>query len=180
MLARDEATDDLVRFSQSGSTWRWPQRLAAGPGGDFSPSVASWGPRRLDVFATTPAGTVAQFWFDGRRWRGWSDKGHGPDGRALVTAAAVAAWDKGRLDMFALVSGGQMIAHKWYDAGSWRGTQGLSTGPDRIRLPGSGATSWGTHRLDVFATDQQTHSLVQRYFSGAGVVRSGWTSTPSQ
>jgi hypothetical protein len=78
VLARDEATDDLVHFWQSGSSWRGPERLAAGPGGDFSPSVASWGFRRLDIFATTSAGTLAQFWFDGQRWRGWSDKGRGP------------------------------------------------------------------------------------------------------
>jgi hypothetical protein len=166
VLARDEATDDLIHFWQSGSTWHGPERLAAGPGGDFAPSVASWGFRRLDVFATTSAGTVAQFWFDGRRWRGWSDKGRGPGGSALLAPAAVAAWASGRLDVFALAAGGQLIAHRWFDGGRWHGPEGLSTGPDRIRLAGLGATSWGARRLDVFATDQQTRSLIHRYFNG--------------
>ena len=43
VLARDEVTDALIHFWQSGTTWSGPQRLAAGPGGDFLPSVASRG-----------------------------------------------------------------------------------------------------------------------------------------
>jgi hypothetical protein len=179
VLARDEATDELVHFWQAGSTWYGPQRLAAGPGGDFAPSVASWGPRRLDIFAATASGRLAQFRFDGRRWRGWTDKGRGPGGRAVLAPAAVAAWGTGRLDVFALVPGGQMVGHWWFDAGDWRGLQGLGTGPDRIRLAGLGATSWGTRRLDIFATDQQTHSLVQLYFDGRwhDPVRQDFNST---
>jgi hypothetical protein len=164
LLARDEATDSLVHFWQSGSTWRGPQRLAAGPGGDFVPSVASRGERRLDVFAVTSSGTLAQFWYDGARWHGWSDKGSGPGGRVLVAPATVAAWGPGRLDVFAQSLGGQLIAHWWYDAGAWRGRQLLGTGPDRIRLAGLGVASWGSGRLDMFATDQQRHDLVQLFY----------------
>jgi BNR repeat-containing family member len=179
VLARDEQTDELVHFWQANSTWRGPERLAAGPGGDFVPSVASWGPRRLDVFTATSSGTLAQFWFDGVRWRGWSDKGRGPGGRAVLAPAAVAAWGTGRLDVFSQLPGGQLVAHWWYDAGAWRGLQALGTGPDRIRLAGLGATSWGAGRLDVFATDQQTHSLVQLYYNGSwhGPVRQDFNST---
>jgi hypothetical protein len=81
--------------------------------------------------------------------------------------------------VFALVPGGQLVAHWWFDAGRWRGLQALGTGPDRIRLAGLGATSWGTRRLDVFATDQQTHSLVQLYYDGRwhDPVRQDFNST---
>jgi hypothetical protein len=179
VVARDEATDDLVHFWQTGSTWHGPQRLAAGPGGDYAPSMASWGSRRLDVFAATASGRLAQFYFNGSSWRGWSDKGRGPGGRAVQAPAAVAAWGSGRLDVFSLLSGGQLVAHWWYDAGRWRGLQALGTGPDRIRLAGLGATSWGTRRLDVVATDQRTRSLVQLYYDGTwrGPVRQDFNTT---
>ncbi len=166
VLARDEVTDDLIHFWQSGTTWFGPQRLAAGSGGDYLPSVASRGLRRLDVFAVNSAGSLAQFWFDGSRWHGWAGIGRGPGGAALTQPAAVTSWGPGRLDVFALVTGGRQIAHWWYDAGAWRGLQGLGTGPDRIQLTGLAAASWGTGRLDVFAIDQQRQDLTQTFYDG--------------
>jgi hypothetical protein len=46
------------------------------------------------------------------------------------------------------------------------GPEALGTGPDRLRLAGLAATSWGPRRLDLFATDADTRSLVQLYFDG--------------
>ena len=166
VLARDEVTDDLIHFWQSGTTWFGPQRLAAGPGGDYVPSVASWDTRRLDVFAVDSTESLTQFWFDGSRWHGWLRRGRGPGGVALIQPAAVAAWGPGRLDVFALVIGERSIAHWWYDAGAWRGLQALGTGPDPLALTGLAATSWGPGRLDVFAVDQQRHDLTQLFFDG--------------
>jgi len=179
VLARDEATGDLVHFWQSGSTWYGPQRLSRGPGGDFAPSVASWAERRLDVFAVTSSGRLAQYWFDGTHWHGWADRGLGPEGRTLVAPAAVAAWGYRRLDVFALASGSQSVAHWWYDAGAWRGRQLLGTGPDRIRLAGLGVASWGSGRLDLFATDQERRDLVQLFYSQGwrGPVRLDFNTT---
>jgi hypothetical protein len=178
VLARDEATNDLVHFWQTGSAWHGPERLAAGPGGPFAPSVASWGSRRLDVFTATAEGNLAQFWFDGTRWRGWADQGRGPGGRAVVAPSAVAAWGSGRLDVFALVPGGQLVGHKWFQGGRWSGPEALGTGPDQLRLAGLAATSWGTRRLDLFATDAATRSLVQLSFDGRwhGPVRQDFGS----
>jgi hypothetical protein len=182
VVARDEVTDELVHFWQSGSTWQGPERLAAGPGGDFAPAMASWGPRRLDIFATTAAGNLAQFFFDGSRWRGWVDFGRGPGDRALTARAAVAAWEPRRLDVFALVPGGQLISHNWYGAGRWQGPQLLDTGRDRDRLGGLGATSWGPRRLDVFGADTATQSLLQLYFDGGwhGPVRQDFNTISVQ
>jgi hypothetical protein len=182
VVARDEATDDLIHFWQSGSSWHGPERLAAGPGGDFAPSVASWGFRRLDVFATTAAGNLAQFFFDGSRWRGWANLGRGPGGRALTARSAVASWEPRRLDVFALVPGGQLISHKWYGAGRWQGPMLLGTGRDRDRLEGLGAASWGPRRLDVFGADTATRSLLQLYFDGGwhGPVRQDFNTISVQ
>jgi hypothetical protein len=182
LVARDEVTDDLVHFWQSGSSWFGPERLAAGPGGDFAPSLASWGFRRLDVFATTAAGNLAQFWFDGTRWRGWGNHGPGPGGRPLAARAAVAAWGPGRLDVFAPVPGGRQLAHKWYGGGRWQGPELLGTGRDRPQLLGLGAASWGAGRLDVFGTDAATRSLLQLYFDGGwrGPVRQDFNTISVQ
>jgi hypothetical protein len=98
-------------------------------GGDFWPSVASWGPRRLDVFAATDAGTLAQFRFDGTRWRGWTDQGRGPGSRAMLAPAAVAAWEPGRLDVFALVPGGQMVGTNGSRVGAGRDRRASAPGP---------------------------------------------------
>jgi hypothetical protein len=68
--------------------------------------------------------------------------------------------------VFALVTGGRQIAHWWYDAGAWRGLQGLGTGADRIQLTDLAAASWGPGRLDVFAIDQQRRDLTQTFFDG--------------
>jgi hypothetical protein len=182
VLARDAVTDDLVHFWQSGSSWQGPERLAAGLGGDFAPSVASWGFRRLDIFATTAAGNLAQFWFDGARWRGWDNHGPGPGNRPLAARAAVAAWEPGRLDVFAPVPGGRQVAHKWYSAGRWQGPELLGTGRDQARLEGLGAASWGSRRLDVFGTDAGSRSLLQLYFEGGwhGPVRQDFNTISVQ
>ena len=179
VLARDEVTDDLVHFWQSSSGWHGPERLAASPGGAFSPRVASWGPRRLDIFTTTDAGSLTHFWFDGARWRGWESLGRGPGGAALTGPSAVAAWGPGRLDVFATGQEGRLLAHRWYSGGTWYGPEDLGTGPDRIRLAGLDATSWGTRRLDVVATDAATRSLVHVYYNGRwhGPVRRDFNST---
>jgi hypothetical protein len=81
--------------------------------------------------------------------------------------------------VFALVTGGQEVAHSWFDAGIWRGPEELGTGPDRIRLTGLAATSGHVGRLDVFATDRQRHDLVQMYFEGGwhGPVPQDFNST---
>jgi hypothetical protein len=91
----------------------------------------------------------------------------------------VAAWGPGRLDVFSHLPGGQLVGHWWFDDGRWRGLQAMPTGPDRIRLSGLGATSWGTRRLDLVATDQRTNSLVQLYFNGSwqGPVRQDFNTT---
>ena len=169
VVARDEATNELVHWWQSGTTWNGPQTLAAGPGGAFVPSIASWAERRLDIFAVNSSGSLAQYWFDGTRWSGWSNKGSGPGGLALQPEqVAVDARQLRHLDVFALAQGGHVLAHWWFD-GQWHGPQDLGTGPDRIGLAGLGVTSWDSSRLDVVSLDAQRHSLVRDSFAGTWV-----------
>ncbi len=166
VVARDEVTNDLVHWWQSGSTWTGPQRLAAGPGGAFVPSIASWASRRLDIFAVNSSGSLVQYWFDGTRWNGWSSRGKGPGGLTLSPGQAAAdARSFKHLDVFALASAGKVLGHWWFD-GAWHGPENLGTGPDRIALGGLGVTSWDSTRLDVFSIDTTQHGLIQDYFNG--------------
>jgi hypothetical protein len=166
VVARDQVTNQLVHWWQNGSTWAGPQTLAAGPGGAFVPSIASWGAHRLDIFTVSSSGSLMQYWFDGSRWHGWANKGAGPAGLALSPAQVAAdARAYKHLDIFALSSAGRVLAHWWYD-GAWH-LQNLGTGPDRIGLAGLGVASWDSTRLDLFATDAAQHGLVQDSFTGA-------------
>jgi hypothetical protein len=101
VVARDEVTNDLVHWWQSGSTWSGPQTLAAGRGGAFVPSIASWAAHRLDVFALASAGKVlGHWWFDGA-WHGPENLGTGPD-RIALGGLGVTSWDSARLDVFSI------------------------------------------------------------------------------
>jgi BNR repeat-containing family member len=169
VVARDTVTAELLQWWFDGS-WHGPARVAPTPGGAFVPSIAAWGPNRLDVFAITDRGRLAHAWFSGR-WHAWESLGAGPGGVAYKGPAAVASWGFRRLDVFAATSGGRTLAHRWFDgvgADAWRGPQTLptGTGPDRAPLAGMAATSWAPRRLDVFSTHAGTHGLLQTWFSG--------------
>jgi hypothetical protein len=170
VVARDTVTGELLHWWFDGS-WHGPARVAATPGGAFIPSVAAWGPNRLDVFAITGQGRLAHAYYDGS-WHAWESLGAGPGGVAYQAPAAVAAWGYRRLDVFAATSGGGTLAHRWFDgvgASAWRGPETLSagTGPDQLPLSGMAAASWAQRRLDVFSTDARTHGLLHTWYSGS-------------
>src|SRR6266545_3699939 len=169
VLARDMVTSELLHWWCDGS-WHGPARAAPTPGGAFIPSVAAWGPNRLDVFAVTAQGRLAHAYNDGG-WHAWESLGAGPGGAAYQAPAAVASWGYRRLDVFAATSGGRALAHRWFDgvgASAWLGPETLSagTGPDRLPLAGMAAASWAERRLDVFSTDASLHGLLHTWFDG--------------
>jgi hypothetical protein len=170
VVARDTVTGELLHWWFDGS-WHGPARVAATPGGAFIPSVAAWGPNRLDVFAITGQGRLAHAYYDGS-WHAWESLGAGPGGVAYQAPAAVASWGYRRLDVFAATSGGGTLAHRWFDgvgASAWRGPETLTagTGPDQLPLSGMAAASWAQRRLDVFSTDARTHGLLHTWYSGS-------------
>jgi hypothetical protein len=166
IVARDAVNDDLLHWWYQPGSWRGPERLAASPGGAFVPAIASWGPRRLDIFTITSAGELTQFFFNGTNWLGWVNKGNGPGGAAYIGPAAVASWGDRRLDVFATTTGHRTLAHTWYDAGTWFGPQDLGTGPDHVAVSGMAATSAGNRKLDVYTIDQAQRSLMHTWFDG--------------
>jgi hypothetical protein len=167
IVARDAVNNDLLRWSFYGS-WNGPRRIAATPGGAFTPSITSWALGRLDVFAVTSTGRLAHIINNSGRWSHWESLGFGPGGVPYAGTTAVAAWEQRRLDVFAPSSNGRALLHRWFDGTSWRGPESLSagTGPDRLLLRGIAVDSWAPHRLDVFSTNARTHGLLHTWFNG--------------
>jgi hypothetical protein len=110
--------------------WHGWQSLGAGPGGvayKTPAAVASWGARRLDVFAATSGGrTLAHRWFTGSGSTGWLGPetlaaGTGPD-RLPLAGMAATSWAPGRLDVFSTDARNHGLLHTWYSAG-WHGPE---------------------------------------------------------
>jgi hypothetical protein len=152
---------DIVSFSYT-DRWRGPVGLPGRSNGSTSAPVAvSWGPGRLDLFATDiGTGQLVHWWFD-EIWDGPAFLGGSliPDAPLSVVSS-----QKGRLDVFGAAglggafAVGSELAHWWYD-GNWHGPE-LLGGNIANNPSGPSAVSWGEGRLDVFATDADTGQLV--------------------
>jgi hypothetical protein len=127
----------LLAHAYFNGRWNGWESLGAGPGGvayHAPAAVASWAPRRLDVFAATGDGrALAHRWFDGAGTSGWQgpqtlSAGTGPD-RLQLAGMAAASWADGRLDVFSTDAHSHGLLHTWY-AGSWQGPEHLDfSGP---------------------------------------------------
>jgi hypothetical protein len=121
------------------SRWsRW-ERQGLGPGGVryVNPvAVTAWGPRRLDVFATTTGRRVlAHRWFDGSGsagWKGPESLGTGAD-RWAVAGMAVTSWAPRRLDVFTSEFYAHGLLHSWFNE-RWNGPESLHFAGQQIAV----------------------------------------------
>jgi len=139
-----------------------------------APASASWGPNRVDVFATDSGGSLVHKWWDGYSWNGWENLGGN-----LTSAPTVAAWSPNRLDVFGRASNGT-LAHKWWDGRAWSAWESLGGGV----VGDPAAVSWSGGRLDVFVRGTDNR-LYHRWFGGGwapweslgGTLTTGPTAT---
>jgi hypothetical protein len=138
------------------------ESLGAPPGISLSGvGVASWGSRRLDVFAT---GSDRALWHKSydATWHDWESLG----GHLASGPAAVSRGPQ-RIDVVAVDSESRMIVARTYDGGwdSWqvRGTNAVETVTP-------GLSSSGPGRLDVFARNGDGR-VVWMYFDASN---GGW------
>src|SRR6266699_442704 len=108
------------------------------------PSVASWAPRRLDVFSRDgQTGELLQKYYSGG-WSGWINFGLTPSGHPFGPPA-VASSGKLRLDVFATdTSTGHLLQRTF--ASGWRGWVDRGLGPGGHRVSSPAAVSWGFGR----------------------------------
>ena len=72
------------------------------------PTVSSWAPGRLDVFALGTNSAVWHKWFDATGWHSWESLG----GNFRSDPAAV-SWSNNRIDVFA-IGIDSALWHKWF------------------------------------------------------------------
>jgi lysophospholipase L1-like esterase len=157
------ASGNLLLKAWSGTNWvpapasDWLSLGAPSSGLATEPAVVSWGPDRLDVFATGEDGKIyGNAWAPG--WTGWISLGGG----SFVGAPAAVSWAPNVLHVFARHKDGSLHFKAW-DGQQWvpSVTGWVSLG----KPPGAGVAgppqvvSWGRDRLDVFvpATDHRLY-----------------------
>jgi hypothetical protein len=113
------------------------------------PAAVAWGPKRVDCFVLGTDQKTYQNHYTGT-WSGWQALSLYPGVKSL----AAASWGVDRLDLFAVVPGGDLgndIVHAWSSDGTnWNEWQTV-TGLSGWILGSLGAVSWGLNRLDCFA-----------------------------
>jgi len=96
----------------------WDGWMPLGSNFTTAPSVVSWGPQRLDIFAvgTGPLYQISQLSLDGSIWSDWNSL----LGPVMATyPPAVTSWGAGRLDIFALGASDRSLYHRFYDGAQW-------------------------------------------------------------
>jgi hypothetical protein len=151
-IGADELDGTVQHWWYERGLWGGPETLAGEHGllASAGPSVASWGPNRLDVFAVrNPDGwfgprTLQHWWWDGSQWSGPESRG----GRLWDVSPCAVSRSAGRLDVLAVADSGQLVHWEW-DGGSWH--DAAPRGGSLANGAGPCAVSWGGDRLDVFA-----------------------------
>lgn len=125
------------------------------PGLGGLPSLVSWGPKRLDVFAVGlpkggPYNQVWHGWSDGRAWGPgeWFDPKAALDQQGLTAVS----WGPGRLDIFTMKGDHTSLFHQWFDGQVW-GSEWLEKPPFGLK-GGLSTVSWGPGRLNLFGIGQ--------------------------
>ena len=78
------------------------------------PTITTWGPGRLDVFAQGTDTTLQHNYFYAGSWQGWSSQAN-PTANVMTSDPGAVAWSFGRLDIFARGQNATLL-HKFYDS----------------------------------------------------------------
>jgi hypothetical protein len=128
------------------TTWAALEGLGGGVLG--APSVASWGPDRLDVFVRGTDNTLSQMWWDGA-WHAWSALGG-----VLTAEPVVVAAQSNQLDIFVLGTQGAFCWLGW--RGAWLPWSCPSNGTTFESVPAPFVA--GPNRTDVVVVAGNDHA----------------------
>ena len=149
------------------------------------PSLASWGPGRVELFINTVNAVngnleLSHTWGDGGSWSGsWEVLGTG----LLSGSPSAVSWGPGRTDVFVRAAN-VGLAYKTFANGHWSGWQ--DTGANINSSPS--VASMAPNRLDVFARSAINSHLMHLWFASGymslwedlGGVLAGWSDFPPQ
>jgi hypothetical protein len=153
-------------------TWSGWTGLAPPPVGlatpPSAPTVSSWGPGRLDLFAQGKDNNLWHRWTTdgGSSWSAWENLGAPPGG--VVDSPGAVSWGINRVDVFVRGSD-NALWHKWWDGASWNGWERLGG----VLTSAPAVSSWASGRLDVFVKGSDD-ALWHLWWDGASW--NGWES----
>jgi hypothetical protein len=161
-LSRDGSLIDIFGSSQGtltrdawdGQNWN-PAPLQQGNSILGAPSVVSWGPRRMDVFARgTDQGLYTKSW-DGTTWYDYFAINRGVQFTGNPSAVSRSS---NSIDVFVRGTDGKLYTTSWDGGPEWDAYTRLS---DMQFIGDPYAVSWGPNRIDVFVegTDQRLHTM---------------------
>ena len=150
-----------------------------------SPSIASWGPGRVELFINTVNSAngnleLVHTWGDNGSWSGsWEVLGTG----LLSGSPSAVSWGPGRTDVFVRAAN-VGLAYKSFVNGHWSGW--LDTGANVNSSPS--VASMASGRLDVFARSAINSHLMHLWFANGymslwedlGGVLANWSDFPPQ
>jgi hypothetical protein len=143
-----------------------PWEPLSDPYGVHGVSAVSWAPNRLDVFAINRDGRLWHKWFDNQSW-GPAEL-LGPD--QLEQGPTAVSWGPNRLDIFAVKALDATQFHKsqlWHE--KWDGSAWSDEllGEASIGSPLAIPVSWGSNRIDLFASGASGTKLWHGWWNGA-------------
>lgn len=152
VFMRGKSPDVNVYHGKFTTFWQWVQLPAAPPSapGENSLAAVSWGPDRIDLFATGADKRVFHYAWNGSKWDIAWDAVPG-DGRT-DTAPAAASWKKDQMDAFIRADNNQLVNLNFENmpGKGWKG--GRNTGGHMKPLTGSpAAAASALNRIDCFS-----------------------------
>ncbi|KAI4213352.1 MAG: hypothetical protein LQ351_004093 [Letrouitia transgressa] len=130
---------------------------------DLAPTVTSWNPGRLDIFAIGTDAKLHHKYYDGINWVPEGGKTENLGG-SLHSAPAAVAWGANRFDIFAISKETSGLSHLYWDGSSWQGWEDIGSTRSLSYTPG--AATWGPGRLDVFLVNSQG-KLIHDFYDGS-------------
>jgi len=128
-----------------------------------SPSVASWGENRLDVFVKGGDNALYHIWWDGSVWSAYERLGENLEGAPAAISRA-----PNLIDVF-FRGRDNHLYQKEYDGSTWLPAVDLGSG----QHSDVAVSSWGLRRLDLFCEDDN-NTLQHLSWDGKGWTR--WES----
>ncbi len=154
----------MVHLYPHGHADDWCEPLALDDGAACGFAAGFWpSPKNYpEVFTPTPAGSTAHLWLRSGEWTSFEDYG----GSGLEHLSTV-TWTDGRVEAFALGSGGA-IRHNW-----WMGDDLLWSGWESLEgsfVTGVSAISWQDGHVELFTMDAAGHA----WHNWSGDYPTGW------
>jgi hypothetical protein len=136
------------------------------------PSVCSWGPGRLDVFAEGTNGALYHKWWNGTSWSGWQSLG------GKLTSAPGATATGNQIGVFVAGTSGA-IYYKHWNGAAWSGW--VNVGGTVLSGTSPAAYNWGTSQIGwlVTGTDSNLYRNWVGSSSGYEGIAGALTSSPS-